>query len=97
MPLSIRSLQAADAARIEKPLLRLAPPAARFADSAGADAAADIRIVRNLPTRRTVVRERNQHLVRMLRECNVSAAPALLLAAACATLVGIVALSAFLG
>lgn len=96
MPLPLRAHQAADAARTEQHVLRLAPPAARGrADSAGADAVADV--VRNLPTRHTVVRERNQRVARMLRECKVSAAPALLLAVACATLVGIVALNAFLG
>ena len=98
MPLPIQALEAADAARIEQHLLRLAPRAARgFAESAGADAGVDVRIARNLPMRDTPARETNQRLIRMLRECNVSAAPALLLAAACATLFGIVTLSAFLG
>ena len=41
--------------------------------------------------------ERDQRILRMLPECKVSTAPALLLAAACAALVAVVALRAFLG
>ena len=38
----------------------------------------------------------DRRIRRLLRECKVSAAPALLLAAACAALVGLLALSAIL-
>ncbi|MCE9657277.1 MAG: hypothetical protein K8R60_01870 [Burkholderiales bacterium] len=41
--------------------------------------------------------EREQRIVRMLRECKASAAPAQLLAVACAALAAFVALAAYLG